>query len=150
MEDPGFDNASLTIELKQNRALEIYFYIPWLKRFVRFVESSIADCANKVLTHEEGGGNSGSTWDHLCLYIITVNAISLVLPTDIADIAQTCAAAELQWSFQPYKHLSVWEKCSRVWGVSSIKQLDYELEMSVVRVNYHAEKSRANNLIVLV
>ena len=50
------------------------------------VEAWIADRANKVvLTHEEGRGDSGSTRGHP--YITTVNAISLVLPTDIADVA---------------------------------------------------------------
>lgn len=49
------------------------------------VEGSITDRANIVFFHEEGDGNSGSTWCHP--YITTVYAISLVLPTDIADIA---------------------------------------------------------------
>ena len=39
--------------------------------------------------------------------------------------------------------------------IDSIKQLDYELEISIMwlltrAVNYHAETSRANDLIVLV
>jgi len=49
------------------------------------VGGSITDRANIAFFHEEGDRNSGSTWGHP--YITTVCAISLVLPTDIADIA---------------------------------------------------------------
>lgn len=49
------------------------------------VEGSITDRANiAFFSRRRRSGNSGSTWCHP--YITTVYAISLVLPTDIADI----------------------------------------------------------------